>query len=475
MAASEKAVTKPPRGTRDFLPSELYRRQYVLSVIRDVYEAHGFQPLETPTFERLDTLTGKYGDEGDQLMFKILHRGQTLVDGIRQAQEFLQQPGSVVVGRSGETAPGAERLLSDLGLRYDLTVPLARVIAEYSGKLPTIFKRYQLQPVWRADTPGKARYREFVQCDVDVVGSTSILVEAEVCGAVASCFERLGFDNYEIRVNHRALLRAFIETAQIPIEREADAIVAVDKLDKVGPDGVQKELRDKGLSDEMATSLMTMVLGEADIDRVSGLMAQHEAGAAAVEQVGALIAMSADTPAGPRLKFDPTLARGLGYYTGCIFEIRAPDLGSSLGGGGRYDGLVGMFSGRDIPACGFSIGLDRLIFLMEARGLFPDDLGAPEVLVATTEKTKDAEVVKVAYALRQEGFRVDLWPKADKPGKLRKMADDRGINALVLIRRDEGEANVWLRADPKATDRVVPVAELTAVIRQGANAAGRAE
>ena len=354
MASSEKAVTKPPRGTRDFLPSELHQRQHAVGVIRDVYQAHGFQPLETPTYERLDTLTGKYGDEGDQLMFKILHRGQTLVDGIRAAQEHLQTPGNVVVGRSGETAPGAERLLSDLGLRYDLTVPLARVVAEYSGKLPPVFKRFQIQPVWRADNPGKARYREFVQCDVDVVGSTSLLVEAEVSAAVAECFSRLGIDDHEIRVNHRALLRAFIDTSGISADLETDAIVAVDKLDKIGREGVEKELADKGISAESAGRLMGLVMGGADLDRMAKAMADHEQGASAVADLHTLFKLSEATPGAGRLVFDPTLARGLGYYTGCIFEVRVPDLGSSLGGGGRYDGLVGMFSGKELPACAFT-------------------------------------------------------------------------------------------------------------------------
>ena len=465
MAASDKAVTKPPRGTRDFLPAELHQRQYVTGVIREAYESHGFEPLETPTYERLDTLTGKYGEEGDQLMFKILHRGQTLVDGIRAAQEHLQTPGNVVVGRSGETAPGAERLLSDLGLRYDLTVPLARVAAEYSGKLPAIFKRYQIQPVWRADTPGKARYREFVQCDVDVIGSTSRLVEAEVCGAVSACFSRLGFDDFEIRLNHRALLRAFVDVAGIAVERESDAIVAVDKLDKIGRDGVEAELSEKGVSAEAAKTLMDIITDAQDLERLQGTMADHAMGLAAVEDLRQVLALSEHSPAHGRLVFDPTLARGLGYYTGCIFEIRVPDLGSSLGGGGRYDGLIGMFSGRDIPACGFSIGLDRVLFVMAQRNLFPTGLGAADVIVASTEKNREADVLRIAYVLRQEGLRVQMQPKPEKAGKLRKSADERGVGAVVLIRRDEDVVNVWRKDRPDVTDRMVAIRELASALR----------
>ncbi len=438
-----------------------------------MYSAHGFQPLETPTFERLDTLTGKYGEEGDQLMFKILHRGQTLVDGIRAAQEHLQNPDNIIVGRSGETAPGAESLLSDLGLRYDLTVPLARVAAEYSGKLPPLFKRYQIQPVWRADNPGKARYREFMQCDVDVVGSTSLTVEAEVSGAVSMCFDRLGIADHEIRVNHRALLRALIAHAQIPPELGSEAIVAIDKLDKVGREGVQKELADKGVPSAAAEQLMGLVTGDADLDRIEAAMADSDEGSAAVQDLKTVFALANDTPAGGHLVFDPTLARGLGYYTGCIFEIRVPDLGSSLGGGGRYDGLIGMFSGREIPACGFSIGFDRVLFVMEQRNLFPADLGAPDVIVATTEKKRDAELLQAAYLLRNEGWRVEMRPKADKAGKLRKMADERGVAVLVLIQRDTDQVNVWRRDEPDVTDRKVALSDLAAVLNDSPQATAR--
>jgi histidyl-tRNA synthetase len=208
-----KVNAQPPKGTRDYLPALVRQRQYAISIIRKVYEAHGFEPLETPALERLDALAGKYGEEGDQLMFKVLLRGQPLVEGIERAAAHLQEPGAVIEGRSGKTAPGVAALLADLGLRYDLTVPLARAYAAHQAELPAVFKRYQIQPVWRADTPGKGRYREFYQCDVDVVGSTSMLVEAEVAGAAVECVERLGFSEFSLRVNHRGLLRAGVERA----------------------------------------------------------------------------------------------------------------------------------------------------------------------------------------------------------------------------------------------------------------------
>ena len=304
-----------------------------------------------------------------------------------------------------------------------------------------------------------------MQCDLDVVGTTSLTAEAEVCGAVSQCYERLGFDDFEIRVNHRALLRAIIETAGISVDRESDAIVAVDKLDKIGADGVQAELVEKGLTADVASALMNLVTTAKDLDAVRAAMADNEKGAAAVADIQRLLTLAADTPAASRLTFDPTLARGLGYYTGSIFEVRAPDLASSLGGGGRYDGLVGMFCGRDIPACGFSIGLDRLLFVMDQRGLFPEGLGAPEVLVATTEKGREDDLLRLSYAIRADGRRVEMHPKPDKAGKLRKAANERGIDALVLIRRESDVVNVWLRADPEVADRMVPVTDVLSALR----------
>jgi histidyl-tRNA synthetase len=456
MAAKTKAVTKPAKGTRDFLAEELRRREHVIGVIRDVYAAHGFEPLETPTFERLDTLLGKYGDEGDQLVFKILHRGQNLVDGIRSAAAELAEPGVIVVGRSGETAPSVERLLADLGLRYDLTVPLARVVAEYAGKLPTPYRRFQIQPVWRADTPGKGRFREFHQCDVDVVGTASRVAEAEVCGAVAQALERLGFDDFEIRLNHRQLLSAVVEASGVAPEREVDAIVALDKLDKVGVAGVHAELVERGVAVDAATRLLDAVGGARGWDDLGPAVANVERGAAALDDLRQIEDLAAETPAGPRLSPSPTLARGLGYYTGAIFEIAVRDLAGSLGGGGRYDGLVGMFSGRDLPACGFSIGLERILVVMEARGMFGALDGAADVLIAPLDAGLERRCLRLARGLRAAGLRVEVAPGKDKAGRVRKSADARGLRHAVLVRADRDDAVlVWSREAPDVTDRWV--------------------
>src|SRR5690349_5417878 len=271
-----KTSAQPARGTRDFLPLDVRRRTYVTGIIREIYERHGFEPLETPALERLDALLGKYGEEGDQLLFKVLLRGEPLVQGVRDAAAHVGDAQNLVQGRSGVTAPRAEPLLADLGLRYDLTVPLARVYAANQGALPAIFKRYQIQPVWRADTPGKGRYREFYQCDVDVVGSSSLVVEAEITSAAAECMQRLGFKDFVIRFNHRGLLRAVIDHAGIDPALEASAITAIDKLDKIGVDGVGKELAARGVSSESAARLLATLGEGTDLPRLRESLAKHE-------------------------------------------------------------------------------------------------------------------------------------------------------------------------------------------------------
>ncbi|MCB9654621.1 MAG: histidine--tRNA ligase [Deltaproteobacteria bacterium] len=479
---AKKTNARPPKGTRDFLPEDVQRREFVTRVIRDVYGAHGFLPLETPAFERLDALLGKYGDEGDQLVFKILHRGQPLVEGVRAAHAHIEAPGGTVVGRSGETAPAAETMLADMGLRYDLTVPLARVYAEYQGKLPAVFKRYQIQPVWRADTPGKGRFREFYQCDVDIVGASSLAVEVEVVGAVAECLKRLGFDDFKIRLNDRRLLRAFIDRAGIDRTLETAAIVAIDKLDKIGADGVARELEAHGIGEDARRRLLEMVLGDVSLatvrERLAGPGAEsgavgrdgHAEGLAAVSDLEQILAWSAHTPAAGHLTFSPTLARGLGYYTGAIFEIAVADLAGSLGGGGRYDGLIGTFLGRDVPACGFSIGLERILVVMEERKMFPGDTSSTDVLLGAEPGVDEALAIEVAYALRAQGLRVDLQPGPSKAAKIRKAADERGIPAAATLGASSPhDVSLWFKAESEVRARPVERAraaeEICAVLK----------
>jgi histidyl-tRNA synthetase len=466
-----KISSQPTKGTRDFLPIDVRRRTHVVSRIRSVFESHGFAPLETPTIERLDTLMGKYGEEGDQLIFKVLLRGQPLVDGIRNAAQHIAEPSNLVEGRSGVTAPTAEPMLADLGLRYDLTVPLARVYAAYQGKLPAIFKRYQIQPVWRADTPGKGRFREFYQCDVDVAGSSSLLVEADVLAAAAESLVALGFADFTLRLNHRALLRALIEQAGIDAALETIAIIAIDKMDKIGTEGVARELEARGIAPASAEKLLEILGDQADLERIAQAMTGHEAGTRAIAELREVLRLSQRTAAGAHLKLDLTLARGLGYYTGCIFELAVPDLGSSLGGGGRYDGLIGMFLGREVPACGMTLGLERILVVMTERNMFPESLGGADVLLAAVSEARFDAAIELAQLLRTRGFKVDLVPRALAPGKLRKQAEDEQVAAAVwLEEQPERGVGLWIRAGAQSHHGLSPE-RIEALLRAGGSQA----
>ncbi|MBW7883723.1 MAG: histidine--tRNA ligase [Caldilineaceae bacterium] len=426
-----KINTEPLSGMRDFLPLDVLRRDYVIGVIKRVYQSYGFEPLETPTMERLTTLLGKYGDEGDQLIFRVLKRGEKLARALTDAP--------------------TEDSVADAGMRYDLTVPLARVVAEYRGKLPRYFKRYQIQPVYRADRPTRGRYREFFQCDVDIVGSTSPTVEAEVIAAGAQVLQELGFDgpaSFAIRMNHRAILRGLMEVSGIPHELEGDALVAIDKLDKIGIDGVRAELDKRGIdAAATATLLATMDAVPAEIGAtlawLSDLLEGSEQGYRAVEELKQVVALSEHGPAASHIRIDPYLARGLSYYTGPIFEIEFPGVSGSGGGGGRYDDLVGMFSGQTIPACGFSLGLERILLIMEERDMFPPRLSSqPQLLVTQFDASTTGASLALAHRLRRAGFRVDLYPDLDRYGKQFKYAEERGIRLVLLASPREVESGV---------------------------------
>jgi histidyl-tRNA synthetase len=400
---------------RDFLPEDVRRREYVIGVVGDVYRRYGFEPLETPALENIETLTGKYGEEGAKLIFKVLRRGE------HEA--------------SGET---------DLALRYDLTVPLARVVAEHRGKLPRFFKRYQIQPVWRADRPARGRFREFYQCDVDAIGSTSPVVDAEMLAAVSEVLQRLGFDDFSIQLNHRALLTALLSGSGIGPSLHATALVAIDKLDKIGPDAVRDEMAGRGVP---PASAETVLRAFHDPDALDRLVAQEEGGAAARQNVAQILELSAATPAHGHVRFTPRLARGLSYYTGAIMEVAVADLAGSLGGGGRYDGLIGMFSGEEIPACGFSLGLERILVVMTERGMFPAGLAeaAADVMVTLFEGEPMEEGLRLAAELRTAGMRVDVYPEPDKLGKQFKYAAVRGVKFVTVTGADErarGEVTV---------------------------------
>lgn len=423
--------TQPARGMRDFLPEDVRKREYVIGVIKEVYERYGFEPLETPAAENIETLMGKYGEEGNQLIFKILKRG--------------------VHAGSGE---------ADLALRYDLTVPLARVVAEYRDKLPKFFKRYQIQPVWRADRPARGRFREFYQCDVDVLGSRSMIVEAEICAAASEVLTKLGFSDFCVRLNHRKALTGILGVAGVALENHDSALIALDKLDKIGTDGVKNEFAARGVNEIAGDRLLNFfsaltslehaaeivageksqqALNKAVLGRIVEFVNDNELGAQGVAELQSILDYVDAMGLSDRIKIDPSLARGLSYYTGAIMEINVKDLAGSLGGGGRYDNLVGMFLGQDIPACGFSLGLERILVVMSERGMFPASVGtAPaDVMVAVWNEDSVAESIKLAQELRAVGLRVDLYPEADRLGKQFKYASSVGVPFVAVIGDDE--------------------------------------
>jgi histidyl-tRNA synthetase len=415
------ASTKPARGMRDFLPADVRKRNYVINIIREVYESYGFEPLETPAVENLETLTGKYGEEGGQLMFKILKRGEKLTDGLSLGL--------------GSRSSG----LADLALRYDLTVPLARVVANHKNDLPKFFKRYQIQPVWRADRPARGRFREFYQCDVDAIGSSSMVVEAELILAVTDILKRLGFADFTIRLNDRRVLTDILDTAGVPAEKHADALVGIDKLDKIGPEGVAVELAERGVADKAAEMLLELFAGtqeilgqEGNVNRTIVANLINIVGNETLGELGQIVQLAARAP----IQIDPSLARGLSYYTGAIMEIQVPDLAGSLGGGGRYDGLIGMFGKEQIPACGFSLGLERILVVMDEREMFPPEIAesAPaDVLVTIEGEEASASSLKLATELRTQGLRVSVYPQADKEDKQWKYANAIGVPWLCSI------------------------------------------
>jgi histidyl-tRNA synthetase len=396
---------------RDFLPDDVRRRQYVIDVVRRVYERYGFEPLETPTLENIETLTGKYGEEGNKLIYKVLRRGEG--------------------ESSGET---------DLALRYDLTVPLARVVAEHRAKLPRFFKRYQIQPVWRADRPARGRFREFYQCDVDAIGSTSPVVEAEMIAAVSDVLQALGFKDFIVELNHRELLTAMLEAAGVAAALHGEALIAIDKLDKIGREKVAEDLSARGID---RTAADVCLRAFEDATAFNDLVGRSERGAAASRYVAAIMTLTEATPANGHVRFTPRLARGLSYYTGAIMEIAVPDLAGSLGGGGRYDGLIGMFSGEQIPACGFSLGLERILVVMAERNMFEGRLAGtgPDVLVTIFDDDLASESLRLATELRAVDLRVELYPESLRGGKdlgkAFKYADARHARFVTVVGRDE--------------------------------------
>lgn len=423
------------KGTRDFTSLEVSRRKYIINILQKNFELFGFQPLETPSFENLSTLTGKYGEEGDRLIFKILN------SSINEAKDEKKTQMQNDFQRALDK-PFSSENLTDKALRYDLTVPFARFVAMNHGKLTFPYKRYQIQPVWRADRPQKGRFREFYQCDADVVGSESLWQEIDLVQLYLKSFVDLKL-SVTIHINNRKILSGLAEYAGIT-NQLIDFTVALDKLDKIGKDGVVKELLDKNISEESIGKL-DFLFNQSD-DALENLLqlkekfAGNETGLKGVEELEFVLTQSVNLGVDiQNLVFDITLARGLDYYTGAIFEVKADEAQmGSIGGGGRYDNLTEVFGVKNIPGIGISFGLDRIYLVMEELNLFPEDAASNvEYLFANFGGEETIEALKLIVRLREKGISAELYPESSKINKQFTYAEKKGIKNLVFLGEEE--------------------------------------
>ena len=427
-------MSKPslPQGTRDFGPDVVRKRNYILNIIKSVFEVYGFQPLETPAMENLDTLMGKYGEEGDKLIFKILNNGLDNSEKEKQIREDFEK---VLQGKNTKG-------ITERALKYDLTIPFARYVAMNHNQLTFPFKRYQVQPVWRADRPQKGRYREFYQCDADVVGSNSLLNEVELALIYHTVFTRLQLNEFQLRVNHRKILAALAEVCG-GTDKITGITIAIDKLDKIGLDKVKEELTQRGLTNEQVNTIekyLSVTGSNKEILKgLESLIGNSETGKKGIEELQFLYTqLSTHTV---ELIIDPTLARGLNYYTGTIFEVKAPSsvkIGS-IGGGGRYDDLTGLFGVPNIPGVGISFGIDRIYDVMEELQLFPPDVHiGTQVLFFNLGEKESRYSFELMQQLRDKGIRCELYHENSKFDKQFKYAEKKNIPYVVI----NGEAEM---------------------------------
>tara|TARA_B110000977_G_scaffold190285_1_gene260891 strand:- start:86 stop:1465 length:1380 start_codon:yes stop_codon:yes gene_type:complete len=430
-----------PKGTRDFSPLEVVKRNYVMDTIQSSFETFGFQPIETPSFENSDTLMGKYGEEGDRLIFKILNSG----DYLRKVDEELYNKKN-----SGSLTPR----ISEKALRYDLTVPFARYVVQHQNEITFPFKRFQIQPVWRADRPQKGRFREFFQCDADVVGSKSLWQEVEFIQLYDTVFSALKLDGVTIKLNNRKILSGIAEVIGAD-DKLIDFTVALDKLDKIGEDGVKTEMLAKGISEVALLKLQPLFsfTGNASekLDSLTELLSSSETGLEGISElryiVDAVSELGLETAI---LEIDVTLARGLNYYTGAIFEVSPPSnvkMGS-IGGGGRYDDLTGIFGLKDVSGVGVSFGLDRIYLVLEELNLFPETVSeTTKVLFINFGELEAMYAMKAISKLRKEGISAELYPDIAKNqkhlGKQMNYVNNRGIQFAVLAGEDEMKLNTY--------------------------------
>ncbi len=423
-----------PKGTRDFNPIEVHRRSYIMDTIKSVFESYGFQPIETPTFENLDTLLGKYGDEGDRLVFKILNNG-----------DFLSPFRKSEVNPIESDLNDVTKQISKRGLRYDLTVPFARYAVMHQSEFALPFKRYQIQPVWRADRPQKGRYQEFYQCDADVIGSKSLIQEVDFIQIYDEVFDRLGLTT-EIRINHRGLLTALAQLIEAP-DKLIDLTVALDKLDKIGRAGVVEEWASRGISTEAIEKLAPLFdtpnSFQDQLDMLEALLGGFPSGREALNELRYIFERTNDL--GLRranLRWDVTLARGLNYYTGPIFEVVSSEVKlGSIGGGGRYDDLTSVFGGQELPGVGISFGLDRIYLVIEELDRFPKSVAnETQLLFVNFGEAESNQCLKWARSLREAGIRCEVYPESAKMKKQMSYADRKAIPFVALVGNNEIES-----------------------------------
>lgn len=437
-----------PKGTRDFSPVEVAKRSYITGIIKKSFELYGFQPIETPSFENSETLMGKYGEEGDRLIFKILNSGDFLA---KADDNLLKEKNSLKITNQ----------ISEKALRYDLTVPFARYVVQYQNDITFPFKRYQIQPVWRADRPQKGRFREFYQCDADVVGSASLWQEVELVQLYDEVFTHLNLTGTTIKINNRKILSGIAQVIGAE-DKLIDFTVALDKLDKIGEDGVKKEMLDKGIDQNALTKLQPLFSFRGSntdkLQSLSTMLATSKTGMQGVEELRFVIEnieelglKSAD------FELDVTLARGLNYYTGAIFEVAAPpkvQLGS-IGGGGRYDDLTGIFGLKNVSGVGISFGLDRIYLVLEELGLFPETvLTSTQVLFINFGEKESLYALKAIAQLRQNGFACELYPDTAKMAKQMTYADKRQIPYVIMAGESEIASEMFTLKNMKSGEQI---------------------
>ncbi len=421
------------KGTRDFLPDQVAKREYIFSIIKSVFKKYGFLPIETPAMESLSTLTGKYGEEGDRLLFKLLNNG-----------DFLKK-----VDESALSDRNSQKLIPSIskrGLRYDLTVPFARFVVLNQNEIQFPFKRYQIQPVWRADRPQKGRYQEFYQCDVDVVGSDSLMYEAELVNIYQEVFKILNLE-VVIKINNRKILYGIAESHGIT-DKFIDMTMALDKLDKIGEDKVIEEMEKRGIDASSASNIILLIKNN-DLDQLGSKLKDSEVGLKGVEELREVFSylQSSDMR---NVRFDPQLARGLGYYTGCIFEVEIDKTAypktvmGSIGGGGRYDDLTGVFGMKDMSGVGISFGAERIYDVLDELNKFPSDvLEIPKAIFLSFDKETHSYAFRAAMRLRSQNIAVDIYPDPVKFKKQMKYANARGFQYVVIVGEEEMKEDVF--------------------------------